>query len=81
MPGFWDDPEIKKAAESGAYGKFTDVGDTVAGTIVDMKKKDFDGRTAIEVEFDDETKVTFGQVLMLRVTCSRINRTRAITSR
>jgi hypothetical protein len=66
MPGFWDDEDIKKAAESGAYGKFTDIGDTVEGTIADMKKKDFDGRTAVEVEFDDDRKVTFGQVLMMR---------------
>jgi hypothetical protein len=70
MPGFWDDPDIKKAAESGAYGKFVEVGDTVAGTIADMKKVEFPGvngpRTAVEVEFDDETKCTFGQVLMMR---------------
>jgi hypothetical protein len=66
MPGFWDDPELKKAAEGGDYTKFVDLGDTAAGTIKTMKKKDFDGRTAVEVEFDDETKVTFGQVLMLR---------------
>jgi hypothetical protein len=66
VPGFWDDPDIKKAAEGGAYAKFNDVGDTVSGAITKMDKKDFDGRTAIEMEFDDGTKVTFGQVLMLR---------------
>lgn len=63
---FWSDPDIKKAAEGGEYVKFTDVGDTVSGTIAKLTKRDFDGRTAIEVEFDDATKVTFGQVLMLR---------------
>lgn len=66
MPNFWDDPELKKAAEGPDYFKFNDVGDTIAGTIAKLGKKDFDGRTAIEVHFDDERKVTFGQVLMLR---------------
>ena len=66
MPGFWDDPDIKKAAEGADYVKFTDVGDTVSGTIRKLTKKDFEGRTAVEVEFEDDIKVTFGQVLMLR---------------
>lgn len=66
MPGFWDDPDIKKAAEGGEYTKFTDIGDSVSGTIRKLSKRDFDGRTAIEVEMDDDRKVTFGQVLMLR---------------
>jgi hypothetical protein len=66
MPGFWDDPELKKAAEGGDYIKFISAGDTAAGTVKTMKKRDFEGRTAVEVEFDDDRKVTFGQVLMLR---------------
>lgn len=66
MSDFWNDPELKKAAEGGDYAKFINVGDTVAGTIKKMVKKDFDGRTAVEVEFDDGRKCTFGQVLMLR---------------
>ena len=63
---FWSDPDVQKAATGGDYAKFTDVGDTVSGKIRELKKRDFDGRTAVEVEFDDEVKVTFGQVLMLR---------------
>ena len=66
MPGFWDDPDIKKAAEGGAYAKLINVGDTVSGVIRKLSKRDFDGRTAIEMEFDDETKFTAGQVLLLR---------------
>jgi acyl dehydratase len=66
MPGFYDDPDIKKAAEGGEYTKFVDVGDTISGVIQKLAKRDFDGRTAIEVEMDGERKVTFGQVLMLR---------------
>ena len=66
MPGFWDDPEIKKAAEGGDYAKFMAVGDSVSGTVKDLEKRDFDGRTAVEVTFDDGRKATFGQVLMLR---------------
>ena len=66
MPGFWDDPELKKAAEQGEYAKFNDVGDAVSGVIAKLSKRDFDGRPAIEVEFEDGTKVTFGQVLMMR---------------
>lgn len=66
MPGFYDDPDIKKAAEGGEYAKFVEVGDTISGTINKLTKRDFDGRTAIEVEMDGERKVTFGQVLMLR---------------
>jgi hypothetical protein len=66
MPGFYDDPDIKKAAEGGDYVKFLNPGDSVSGTIRKLTKRDFDGRTAIEIEFDDETKATFGQVLMLR---------------
>jgi hypothetical protein len=66
MSNFWDDPELKKAAEGGEYTKFTDIGDTVTGTIKSLTKRDFDGRTAVEITFDDDRKVTFGQVLMLR---------------
>jgi len=66
MSNFWEDPDIKKAAEGGDYVKFINVGDSVSGTIRNLTKRDFDGRTAIEVEFEDETKVTFGQTLMLR---------------
>jgi len=66
VPGFWDDPELKKAAEGPDYFKFTDVGDTITGTIKEMHKRDFDGRAAVEVTFDDDRKVTFGQTLMLR---------------
>lgn len=63
---FWDDPDLKKAAEGGDYIRFVDVGDTASGLITKLEKRDFDGRTAIEVSFDDERKVTFGQVLMVR---------------
>jgi hypothetical protein len=66
MSNFWDDPELKKAAEGGEYTKFLEIGDTVTGTIAKLTKRDFDGRTAVEVTFDDERKATFGQVLMLR---------------
>lgn len=66
MSNFWSDPDIKKAAEGGDYVKFVNEGDSVSGTIRKLSKRDFDGRTAVEVEFDDETKCTFGQVLMLR---------------
>jgi hypothetical protein len=66
MPGFWDDPDIKKAAEGGDWVKFTDVGDSVSGVIRNLHKKDFEGRTAVELEFEDDVKVTFGQVLMMR---------------
>lgn len=66
MPGFYDDPDIKKAAEGGDYAKLIEVGDTFSGTIAKLTKRDFDGRTAIEVEMDDQRKCTFGQVLMLR---------------
>lgn len=66
MPGFWDDPQLKQAAEQGEFAKFNEVGDTVAGTIKTLAKRDFDGRTAVEVEYDDGRKCTYGQVLMLR---------------
>ena len=62
----WDDPDIKKAAEGGDYAKFNDVGDCVSGTISKMSKRDFDGRPAVEMEFADGQKATFGQMLMLR---------------
>lgn len=66
MPGFWSDPELKKAAEGGDYVKFINIGDEVSGVVKALKKADFDGRTAIEVEFDDGRKSTFGQWLMVR---------------
>ena len=66
MPGFWDDPDIKKAAEGGDYAKFLEIGDTVSGRIRKLGKRDFDGRTTIEVEFEDGLKTTFGQWLMVR---------------
>lgn len=65
-PSIWDDPDVKKAAEGGDYARFTEIGDTVSGTISKLSKRDFDGRTAVEVEFADGQKATFGQVLMLR---------------
>ena len=65
---FWDDPDIKKAAEGGGYHKLVNPGDTVAGTIKALKKQSFDNgdRTAIEIEYEDESKFTAGQVLLLR---------------
>lgn len=66
MSNFWADSDLKKAAEGGDYVKFTDVGDSVDGIIHSLAKRDFEGRTAVEIEFEDKTKVTFGQVLMLR---------------
>jgi hypothetical protein len=64
--GFWDDPELKKAAEGGDFFKFDKVGDSLSGTVQSMLKKDFDGRTAVELALDGDRKVTLGQVLMLR---------------
>jgi hypothetical protein len=66
VSNFWSDPELEKAAKGAEYFKFLEVGDTVSGTIRDLRKVDFDGRTAVEVTFDDDSKATFGQVLMLR---------------
>lgn len=66
MPGFWDDDEIRKAAEGGQYVKLTEVGDTVEGEIVNLRKRAFDDRTAIEITFDDDRMFTVGQVLLLR---------------
>lgn len=65
-PSFWEDPDIQKAATGGDYTKFVNVGDSVSGRIKSLTKRDFDGRTAVEVEFEDGMKSTFGQVLMLR---------------
>ena len=66
MPGFWDDDEIKKAAEGAGYTKLTDIGDTVSGAVRSLNKRKFDDRTAIEITFEDDTKFTAGQVLLLR---------------
>jgi hypothetical protein len=68
---FWDDDELKKAAEGGGYHKLEAVGDTVTGTVRKLMKRKFannDGseRTAVEIEFDDDSKLTAGQVLLLR---------------
>jgi len=71
MPGFWDDDEIKKAAEGAGYLSLREIGDNVSGTVRKLAKRKFpnsDGsdRTAVEIEFDDDTKLTAGQVLLLR---------------
>jgi len=63
---FWEDPDIQKAATGGEFVKFVNIGDCVSGKIRKLNKRDFDGRTAVEVEFDDDVKAPFGQVLMLR---------------
>ena len=62
---FWEDPDIQKAATGGEFVKFVNIGDCVSGKIRKLNKRDFDGRTAVEVEFDDDVKATFGQVLMI----------------
>lgn len=71
MSNFWQDDEIKKAAEGAGYLSFKEIGDNASGTVRKLAKRKFlnnDGteRTAIEIEFDDDTKVTAGQVLLLR---------------
>jgi hypothetical protein len=62
MGGFWDDIE----PPGSDYVRFDDVGDGVEGTIAKLTKRDFDGRTAVEVELEDERKITVGQTMLLR---------------
>lgn len=69
---FWDDEEVQKAATAGSYHKLNDVGDFCEGTITELAKRKFDEgtpkeRTAIEVTFDDESKLTAGQVKLIQV--------------
>jgi hypothetical protein len=71
---FWDDDEVRKAAEGGQYIKLEQVGDTAEGTIAeDPVKRKFPAqqkgdpdRTAVELVFDDGRRFTIGQVLLLR---------------
>ena len=68
---FWDDEEVQKAASSGSYHRFVDVGDVTEGEIAELGKRVFDEgkaseRTAIEITFVDESKLTAGQVKLMQ---------------
>jgi hypothetical protein len=70
--GFWDDEEVQKAATSGSYRKWNEVGDTHGGVIAALDKRVFDAgtdkeRTAIEITFEDESKATCGQVKLMQL--------------
>jgi hypothetical protein len=66
---FWDDPSVKPDITS--YMKFESVGDTVSGTIAQLRKRTFNAGTADEricpeiIFVDDDTpSLTAGQVLL-----------------
>lgn len=63
---FWDDDEIKGAAEGGKFIKFDAVGDTATGTISELgKERDPWDRVAIRIKFEDGRIVNFAQQGML----------------
>lgn len=62
--GFWDDPDLRAGGE---YKKFDNVGDTVTGQIVNIKKHVFDdGKVApqllLALQDGTETTVSAGQI-------------------
>lgn len=64
MTSIWDDPEIRSSDE---YVKFENVGDSVAGTILAIKKHTFDDgkvvpQVLIRLDNGDEKTLTASQV-------------------
>jgi hypothetical protein len=69
--GFWDDDEVRQAAQNAEYASFLKVGDEVSGEILSLGKRRFnegkaDERMAIEIKLADAPTVTAGQVLLMR---------------
>ena len=69
---FWDDEDVKKGATAGSYHRFENVGDSAEGVVAALNKRVFDEgtakeRTAIEITFADESKLTAGQVKLMQL--------------
>jgi len=68
---FWDDEEVQAAVTQGSYHKLAAVGDYCEGRIEELSKRVFAAGTdrenvAIEIEFDDGSIFTAGQVALKR---------------